>query len=230
MPQLTFNGLIVDVTPKKIKGMRLVVAAPEGRVRLSVPLRTTENAMRNMLQQHWTWIQQKQAAYQALPRPSTFTFTDGELHPFLGRLYPLKIVHTSKRSKVLLEEGVLEMHVAATSSVFQRTAVLTRWYRAELQKLLPPMIAEWEQVIGVKTSGFTIRHVKSRWGSCNIHTRQIMLNLELMKKPLHCLEYVVVHELVHLLEASHNARFKGLMDRFLPPWREYQKELNGRLL
>ncbi len=209
-----------------------MVSAPEGRVRLSVPLRTTESAMRTMLQQHWTWIQQKQAAYQALPRPSahTFTFTDGELHPFLGRLYPLKIVPTSKRSKVLLQEGVLEMHVAATSSVFQRTAVLARWYRAELQKLLPPMITEWEQVIGVKTSGFVIRQTKSRWGSCNIRTRQIMLNLELMKKPMHCLEYVVVHELVHLLEASHNARFKGFMDQFLPPWREYQKELNGRLL
>ncbi len=227
MPQLTFNGLSIDVTLKKIKGMRLVVSAPEGRVRLSVPLRTTESAMRTMLQQHWAWIQQKQAAYQALPRPSTHTFTEGELHPFLGRLYPLKIVPTSKRSKILFHNNGLEMHTAKTSSVFQRSAVLTRWYQTELQKLLPPMIAEWEQVIGVKTSGFVIRQTKSRWGSCNIRTRQIMLNLELMKKPLHCLEYVVVHELVHLLEASHNARFKGFMDQFLPPWREYKKELNG---
>jgi predicted metal-dependent hydrolase len=225
--QITFNALSIDVTPKKIKGMRLVVSAPEGRVRLSVPLRTTESAMRTMLQQHWAWIQQKQAAYQALPRPSTHTFTEGELHPFLGRLYPLKIVPTSKRSKILFHNTALEMHTAETSSPFQRAAVLTRWYRAELQKLLPPMIAEWEQVIGVKASGFVIRQTKSRWGSCNTRTGKIMLNLELMKKPLHCLEYVVVHELIHLLEAGHNARFKGFMDQFLPPWREYKKELNG---
>jgi len=127
---------------------------------------------------------------------------------------------------VLLRHGTLELHVSSEHGSDYREALLYNWYRRQMKQQLPELVAKWEQIIGVQVTECKIKRMKTRWGTCNPLARRIWLNLELIKKPVHCLEYIIVHELVHILEKHHNDRFKGLMDQYLPLWRQHREELN----
>ena len=172
-----------------------------------------------------TWIQRVRARVLArliLPEP---TMTSGELHDVFGVAYPLVIYEQTPPAKVIFDGEILHCYVTSRMDVVKRKALLVRWYKQHMQLFIPAMIKKWEPVMGVRVHSWGIRSMKSRWGSCHIHTRHISLNLHLIKKPRACLEYVIVHEMVHLLEANHGPRFYALMNRFMPEWKDYQKKL-----
>jgi predicted metal-dependent hydrolase len=151
----------------------------------------------------------------------------GETHYVFGRRYRLRVTEVDAPPQVtLLGTSRLLLQIRPDTSIEKREAILSRWYRNQLEAIVSPLIAEWIPAVGVQLDTWGIRRMKTRWGTCNIDARRIWLNLELAKKPRHCLIYILVHELVHLLERHHNDRFRELMDRFLPQWRIYRDELN----
>ena len=150
----------------------------------------------------------------------------GESHDVQGKRYKLDVIEVDGRPSVALRNGhTMELRVSSGTRRSDREAALHRWYRQLLRDQIPDLLAEWEPIVGVKVAEWRIRKMKTRWGSCNISDRRICLNLELVRKPRSCLEYILVHELVHMLERRHNHRFKTYMDRFLPDWRVRKDEL-----
>jgi predicted metal-dependent hydrolase len=152
----------------------------------------------------------------------------GESHYFLGTRYRLCVIQQDRASKVTLRNrSTMELYVRPGTSAQQRERVLHRWYRQQLKELISPLLEKWQSVLGVQVAGCGIKKMKTKWGTCTIEARRIWLNLELAKKPAQCLEYIVVHELVHLIERHHNDRFVSIMDRHLPQWRLHRQELNA---
>jgi predicted metal-dependent hydrolase len=220
-------GVSVRVTRKRIKTLRLTVHSPDGDVRVSAPLSVPTETIRSFVESRLDWVERHRARIRAAPKPADFDYVSGEQLPFDGRTYPLLVVHQSGRPRVTLRDGeLLVMAIPPDADRSQRERTLHAWYRAHLEAVVPPMIAAWEPRLGVSLAEWRIRRMKTRWGTCSIRARRIWLNLDLATKPRDCLEYLIVHELVHLLEPSHNARFKALMDRYLPNWRELRKRLN----
>jgi len=231
MPSIQIEDLQIEVVRKNIKSLRLTVYAPDGRVRVAAPLRTPVAAIEQFLTARRPWIRKHQAKFAALERPAALAYASGETHYYQGQAYQLRVHEGASRPRVALgEEHTLELYIAEGSTSAQRQKVLTAWYRTQLKAQLPALVAKWEPVVGVHAQEWAIKQMKTRWGTCNIRAKRIWLNLELIKRPLRCLEYVVVHELVHLHERYHNARFWGFMDQFMPEWRQHKAELNRILL
>lgn len=224
--QITVHDLTVDVVRKAIKNLHLGVYPPDGRVRVAAPLAVSDAAVRLAVIGRLGWIKRQQANFEAQPRQSRREMVNGESHFFLGRRYRLRFVSHDGPAKVVCNQFRLELYGRSELGAEQRDQVLQRWYRTQLRQLIPPILAEWEPKVGVQAEAWGIKRMKTRWGSCNADARRIWLNLELAKKPVHCLEYVVVHELVHFLERDHNDRFRSLMDQFMPQWHFYRQELN----
>ena len=217
----------VDVVRKDIKNLHLGVYPPNGRVRISVPLRINDDAVRTAIVSRMGWIRKQQRKFAKQNRQSKREMITGESHYFQGNRYRIDVIEHNGPPKVFLRNNKkLEMRVRPGTSKDKRDALIQKWYRSRLRELIPELVAKWEPLIGVKVAEWRIKKMKTRWGSCNIDARRIWLNLELVKKSPSCLELIVVHEMVHLLERRHNDRFKSLMDRFLPQWKLYQDELN----
>ncbi|QIX63035.1 M48 family metallopeptidase [Hymenobacter sp. BT18] len=219
-------GIEVDLVRKRMRSLRLTVYAA-GRVRVSAPLHTPLAAVEEFVRTRRAWIEKHQQQFAARTPAPQLQFEAGETHFYQGQAYTLA-VHPADRPRVELHPETRELHlyVPAEATPEQRAALLTAWYRQQLRALMPQLLAKWEPVVGRQAASWGIRQMRTRWGTCNIGARRIWLNLELMKRPLLCLEYVVVHELNHLHERLHNARFWGLMDQFMPDWRDYKAELN----
>jgi hypothetical protein len=228
---LEIDGLSVEVVRKDIKNLYLRLQPPDGAVWASVPWRVDDEAVRLMVNARADWIREHQERLaQRAPRRAT-EWRSGEVHAFEGTGHRLEVVEEAGRSRAQVgrDEGVITLRVGFGTTRAMREAALDRWYRRELAERIPPLVAQWEPILGVSVTEWRIRKMKTRWGTCNTQARRIWLGLELMKRTPACLEYVVEHEMVHLLERSHNARFWGLMDTFLPDWRE-QKAALGRPL
>ena len=225
--QLTVRGIKVEVIRKDIKNLHLGVYPPHGRVRVAAPLVVSDEAVRLAVIDKLGWIRRQKAKFAEQPRQSQREMVNGESHYFLGRRYRLRVHEQDAPPKVAVR-GVasLDLIVRPSSSVEQREAVLLRWYREQLKELIPPLLEKWQPLVGVQVNDWGIKKMKTKWGSCNPSVRRVWLNLELAKKPFQCLEYIVVHELVHLLERHHNERFTSLMDVFLPQWRQYREMLS----
>lgn len=224
---LTISGVPVEVVRKAIKNLHLAVYPPEGRVRIAVPLRVDDDAVRLAVISKLGWIKRKQAAFTRQPRQSRREMVTGESHHLWGRRYRLDVVrHNGPNDVRVRGTSTIELRVRPTADASRREAVLYGWYRAQLKERVPALIAEWQPVTGVDVADWGIRRMKTRWGTCNIAARRVWLNLELVKKPPVCLEYVLVHEMAHLLERRHNDRFMALMDRFIPQWRLHRATLN----
>ncbi len=220
--------LLVDVVKKPIKNINLSVYPPDGRVRISAPWQVDDATIRAFAIAKLEWIRQKQAKILARPRQAAKQYISGESHYYKGDRYLLNVIDSNLASKVVIRDRTrLDLYVKKGSDQEQRTKVLTKWYRQQLKAELPDLIAHWQEIIGVQINDWGVKKMKTRWGTCNIRAKRIWLNLELIKKPPHCLEYVVVHELVHLLERGHGDRFKAYMTQFMPNWRAYKAELNG---
>jgi len=226
--QLTVRGLAVEVVRKDIKNLHLGVYPPHGRVRVAVPRRVSDDAVRLAVIGKLGWIRRQRARYEAQPRQSEREMVSGESHYFLGRRCRLLVIAHEGTAKVLLRhKSTIEMHVRPESSARQRELVLHRWYRQQLKELIPPLLEKWRAAMGVQLADWRVKRMKTKWGSCNADAARIWLNLELAKKPVQCLEYVVVHELAHLVERRHNERFIAMMDDCLPQWRLRRQELNS---
>ena len=177
------------------------------------------------------WIHRKRAEFAQQDRQSQREFVTGESHYFRGRRYRLDVSEQDGPPAVrLLNNAKMALRVRPGMDRDAKEAVLERWYRRQLRDQLPELCAKWEQKVGVTVNEVRIKKMKTLWGSCNIEAKRIWLNLELAKKPTSCLELVLVHEMVHLIERHHNERFRKLMDRFMPQWRVHRDELNQQPL
>jgi hypothetical protein len=225
--QITVGGVEVSVLRKAIRHLRLGVYPPSGRVRVAAPLGVSDEAIQRLIVSRLDWIRRHQARFEGQSRHSVLEVITGESHDFLGQPYVLRVVEQSGPARVALQGAAsLELFVRPATTVEDRQRVLHNWYRQELKELIPPLLARWQPVVGVAAAEWGVRAMRTRWGSCNTRARRIWLSLELARKPVECLEYVVVHELTHLLERRHNQRFYGYLDRFMPTWRLARAALN----
>lgn len=190
-------------------------------------MRVSDSAVRLAVIGKLGWIRRHQARFAAQPRQSAREMVSGESHYYLGRRYRLRVVEHDRAGRVVLRGStMLELYVPRGTDVEYRTRILLGWYRKRLRELIPPLLAKWEAKLDEQVSHVGIKRMKTKWGSCNADARRIWLNLELAKKPIQCLEYIVVHEMVHFIERHHDGRFTALMDECLPRWRAYRDELN----
>ena len=218
--RMEIRGIAVEVVRKDIKHLHVGVYPPEGRVRVAAPLRLDDDAVRLAVISRLAWIRRKRDEFQRQDRQSQREFVSGESHHFEGRRYRLDVVVSDSPSGIRLRNAAwIELRVRPSTGRDGREAILYRWYRARLRERIPEIIAKWEPRIGVVVADWRVRRMKTRWGTCNREARRIWLNSELAKKPVACLEYVVVHEMVHLIERAHNERFQGILDRVMPNWR-----------
>lgn len=225
--EIRVSDLAVQIVRKDIKNLHLGVYPPNGRVRVAAPLCVSDDAVRLAVIGKLGWIKNQQAKFAAQPRQTEREMVSGESHYYLGRRYRLRVVERDGPSRVVLRNRTtLELQVRSEYEPKEREEVLRRWYRERLRKLVPPLLAKWEAILGVRAAAFGIRKMKTKWGACSVDARRIWLNLELAKKPVQCLEYLIVHELTHLTEPHHDDRFVSLMDRHLPQWRHHRKALN----
>lgn len=224
---MTVEDVVIDVVRKQMKTWRLSVYPPDGRVRLAAPLHLDDNDLHRTIFDRLAWIRSHQERLRARAYPAPRQYTSGEECLYLGQSMRLEVTHHAGNARVrLCDDVVVEMLVRPESTVAQRERALVAWYRRQMEEVIPPIIARWEPILGVKVNTWHIKAMRTRWGTCNPAAGRIWVNLHLIKRPLHCIEYLVVHELVHLLERGHNARFWGLMDQHLPDWRARRAELN----
>ena len=222
------DGLSIEVTRKAIKSINLRVYPPDGRVRVSMPWYYSEKALRKHLQEKLSWINAQRERIQGSAQALNEVLQTGSAIEFMGKTYLLVINEQHGPSQIQIKDQMLHCYIAPLSSQAKIQAGLEKWYKREMTTLLPDLISHWQAIVGVHVKEWGIKKMKTRWGSCNTRAARIWLNLNLIKKPLICLEYVLVHELVHLLEASHNKRFYALMTEFMPQWREYQQSLEAK--
>ncbi|NDJ85982.1 MAG: M48 family metallopeptidase [Chloroflexi bacterium] len=217
----------VDVFRKDIKNLHISVHPPNGRVRVAAPMWLDDEAIRLAIISRLSWIHRHQAKFAYQERQPEREMVTGESHYVEGRRYRLDVIEHNGPAFVRLRNNtILELRVRPGTDRQKREEVLYQWYRQRLREQIPNLIARWEPSVGVTVAEWGIKKMKTRWGTCNITARRIWINLELAKKPLSCLEYIIVHEMVHLLERKHNERFKAHMDRFIPQWRVYRDILN----
>ncbi|WP_407311940.1 M48 family metallopeptidase [Desulfosporosinus sp. SB140] len=226
MTQLQLGDIIIDVEQKDIKNIHLSVYPPEGKVRIAAPKHIDLDTLRVYALAKLPWIKKQQGKIRNQERETPREFLNRESHYFQGKRYLLKIVDVEQRPRIELQHNTMVLYVRPGTPVEKRQRILDEWYRKRLKDVLPDLIAKWEKRLNVKVNEFGIKKMKTKWGTCNRDAQRIWLNLELAKKPPECLEYVVVHEMVHLLERNHNDRFSSLMDANLPKWSFYKDELN----
>ena len=228
---MVIRDIPVEVVRKAIKNLHLAVYPPDGRVRIAVPEHITDDSIRLAVISRLAWIRKQQAAFLAQPRQSPREMVTGESHYFFGKRYRLEVIEQFGTHSVRLKNNHwMQLTVSPGTTTANREKALTEWYRQQLKEKIPALLEKWLPVIGVDVADWHIRKMKTRWGSCNIAASRILINLELVKKPVECLEYILVHEMVHLLERHHNERFKAYMDRFLPQWQHSRDVLNGEPL
>jgi predicted metal-dependent hydrolase len=225
--QIRVSGVTVDVVRKDIKNLHLAVYPPMGRVRVAAPLRVSDEAVRLAVISRLAWIKRQKSKFTNQARQSEREHVSGESHYFQGSRYRLNVLYQSGASRVTIRnKSTLDLSVPEGSDKAYRERVMLSWYRQQLKAQIPALIAQWEQILGVKVADWRIKQMKTKWGTCNIEAGRIWLNLELAKKSAQCLEYIVVHEMVHLLERHHNDHFAQLMNKFMPQWKLHREELN----
>ena len=226
MPQIELGNIIIDVEQKDIKNIHLSVYPPDGKVKIAAPERMDLDTIRVFAINKLKWIKKQQQTFRNQVREAPREYLSKESHYFQGKRYLLKIIEQDTKPKVVLKHSKLELYVRPNTSSEKRKEIIEEWYRDEMKNTIPKMIEKWEKKIGVIANEFGVKKMRTKWGTCNIEAKRIWLNLELAKKPLECLEYIVVHELVHLLERKHNDTFIKYMNEFMPKWRFYRDELN----
>ena len=225
--QIDVGGVPVEVVRKEIKNLHVGVYPPSGRVRVAAPLRMADEAVRLAVVSRLGWIRRQQAAFDQQDRQSHREMVTGESHYFQGRRYLLDVIEQQGAPTVhLAGNTTMELRVRSGADRDECNAILQAWYRQRLREQLPQLLAKWEPKVGETVAELRIKKMKTRWGSCNTEARRIWLNLELVKKPVSCLEYILVHEMVHLQERHHTDRFRELIDRLVPSWRLNRDELN----
>lgn len=224
--QVKLGDLALDVILKDIKNVHLSVHPPTGRVTISAPLRMSLNTIRVFAISKLGWIKQQQRKLREQERETPREYLDRESHYVWGRRYLLKVEQDTV-DKIELKHSKMILHIDSRRDHDAKQAIVARWYRDQIKDAVPDLLAKWQPLLGVKVERVFVQKMKTKWGSCNRSKRSIRLNTDLAKKPRRCLEYIVLHEMVHLIERHHNARFRKYMDQFLPQWHSYQSELNS---
>lgn len=223
---LTVRGIDIDVVYKDIKNLHIGVYPPLGRVRVAAPTRLGDDAVRLAVIKRLPWIKQQRQQFKDAERQSGREMVTGESHYVWGVRRRLKIVERPGRMDLEVDGDRLVLYEAPGADSERRRTALDHWYREQLRRALPEVIATWEAKLGLSVPRWGIRRMKTKWGSCNRETLHIWFNVELAKKHPDCLEYIVVHEMTHYLERGHGERFTKLMDRQLPDWRRRREQLN----
>lgn len=226
MHQINLGNINAEVVLKNIKNVHLSVQPPHGKVRIAAPNRMELEIIRMFAISKLSWIKKQQSKMLNQEREGVKNYVSRESHYFLGKRYLLKVVEGNHKQSIILNHSNIVLNVRPNSSKDQKQIILQEWYRNQLKEVSLKMIKKWEKKMNVKVEDLRIRKMKTRWGSCNQKSKKIHLNLELAKKPLQCLEYIIVHEMVHLLERNHGDRFLAYMNKFLPNWKSCKENLN----
>lgn len=226
MEKITINNLEINIIRKRQKHVYLSVIPNTGKIRISVPKRTTDESIKKLIMSKIDWIQKQQEKIKRNPIQAPKQYISGEIQYYEGKQYRLNVMITKHNPYVKIDNENINLYIKGNSTTEKRQAILEKWYKEDLKIKVEELIQKWTEIIQVKVNDFNIRKMKTRWGSCNIRKKYILINLELAKKKPQCLEYVVVHEIVHLLEKHHDANFKMLMTKYLPIWKQCKKELN----
>ncbi|MDO8369918.1 MAG: SprT family zinc-dependent metalloprotease [Candidatus Nitrotoga sp.] len=224
--QFNLGEIAVDVVKKDIKNIHLSVYPPAGRVRISAPLRMDIDTIRVFVITKLAWIKSQQQKLRAQEREMPREYLDRESHHVWGKRYLLKVEEKDAAPEVELKHSKMILRIRPATSHEKKKEILEAWYREKLKEAVPALLAKWEPLMGVKVEKLFVQKMKTKWGGCSPGTGSIRLNTDLVRKPPECLEYIVVHEMAHLLEPTHNSRFITLMDQFMPKWRFYKEELN----
>ena len=228
MNSITIGDIQIEIIKKNIKNLYLSVHPPYGRVRIAAPIMMDDETIRIFAISKLAWIKKQRSRYREQERQSKREFVSGESHYYEGVRYLLNVVYTNKKQRVETSQNRrIDLYVRDGSTVEQREKVMMEWYRSRLKDKIPDLIAKWERKMGVNVNSWGVKLMKTKWGTCNPYAKRIWINLELAKKNPRCLEYIVVHEMAHLLEKHHNERFRAYMDQFMPDWREIKAELNN---
>ena len=224
--QLRLGDIAVDVLLKDIKNVHLSVHPPTGRVRISAPSRMSLDTIRVFAISKLPWIKQQQRKLRDQERETPREYLDRESHYVWGKRYLLSVAESDLAPVLALRHSRMILTVRAGTDEAAREAIIAQWYRDQIKAVVPDLMAKWEPVLGVGVDRVFVQQMKTKWGSCNPRARTIRLNTELAKKPKECLEYIVLHEMIHFVEPTHNARFVALMDRFMPKWQFCRQRLN----
>lgn len=224
---LTVRGIDIDVIYKDIKNLHVGVYPPLGRVRVAAPERLDDEQVRLAVIQRLPWIKRQREQLKAAPRQTEREMVTGESHYVWGHRRRLKLIERPGRTHFEVDGERLVLYTPRTTTAVQRRVALDQWHRQQLRVAIPTVVQAWEQKLEVSVPRWTIRRMKTKWGSCNRETRHLWFNAELAKKHPDCLEYIVVHEMMHYFERGHGERFAKLMDKYLPDWRSRREQLNG---
>lgn len=220
-------NISAEVEWKKIKNIHLTIYPPNARIHVSAPLFMTEEAIRLFLISKQAWIKQKVSQVLNQNRQTPREYVSGENHYFKGQRFRLKVIYHNAPAKVEIQGNeFINLYVREGVTEERKAEIIKEWYREKLKETLPELISKWEAIIGVKANKWSIKQMKTIWGSCNHRTKNILFNLELIKKPLHCIEYVVVHELLHIKVRLHNKEYISLLNKYFPNWKQIKDELN----
>lgn len=224
--KIEIDGILIEITRKRIRHINLKVSSPDGCVRISAPFRASMKSIRDFAVSKLDWIRKHKKKMKDRMDAIPPEYFNKDNYMVRGELYALKLLDCDSKPFVVLENGTLLLHANAHTSEAGMEKIIDNWHKDQLKKELIPLVEKWEKAMGVKVRKVFIRKMKTKWGSCNYIDRKIRISTELAKRPPKCLEYMVVHELAHLLERTHNSRFLEIMDRYLPGWREQNEELN----
>jgi predicted metal-dependent hydrolase len=223
--------LEIETVKKDIKNIHVGVYPPNGRVRVAAPLKTTDEAIKLLVISKMPWIKRQQLKYKQQERQTKREYVSGESHYFLGTRYRLNIIQTEAKPRIEIKTKTrINMHIKPAASVEEKGHLMENFYRSEIKKLIPQLVMKWENITCLHAKEIKIKKMKTKWGTCNPKHQRIWLNLELAKKPIRCLEYVLVHELMHLKEKHHNEHFQLLIRTYLPQWEQSKHELNAGIL
>ncbi|MCF7860896.1 M48 family metallopeptidase [Candidatus Woesearchaeota archaeon] len=229
--EIDVYSLKVDTVKKDIKNIHLGVYPPDGRVRVAAPNKTTDDSIRLLVSSKIPWIKKQRKKFEKQERQSKREYVSGESHYFLGNRYLLNVIETDSKPRIELKRKTrIDLYIQPHLKIEQRAKVFDEFYREELKKNIPQVLKKIQKKIMVEVSDIRIKKMKTKWGTCNPKAKRIWLNLELAKKPIHCLEYVLIHEIVHLTEKNHTDKFFYLMKSILPQWELYKAELNSGIL
>jgi len=226
---LNISGIPIEVCKKNIKNMHLYVKPPNGNVTVSAPLSISNDAIERFIRTKVSWIKKQISTYDNQLRQSEREYVSGETLYLWGKQYHLQTEYGHKNSLVLSGENAV-LTVRKESTAQQRENFVREWYRELLKTEIARLLPKWEKITGLKAESWQTKYMTTRWGTCNTKTGKLWFNLQLAKKSPKCLEYIILHELVHLVEKKHNERFVSLMDKYMPMWREVKATLNGQTL
>jgi len=224
--QIEISGIKIEVQKKNIKNLHLVVAPPDGKVRVSAPMHLSDDSIKMFVRTKLSWIKKQQEKFEKQPRQSEREYVSGETLYVFGQQYFLRVEYSYKGNSLVLSGNEAILTVRKESTASQREAFVNEWYRALLEEKIEIYLPKWENITGLRCDSWQTKYMTTRWGTCNTNTRKIWLNLQLAKKPIECLEYVILHELAHLKVRNHSKDFVAIMDQYMPYWRETKKLLN----